>query len=396
MARLFEGDDFRNMCLLGQVQGFKVGRWDGSGRHSRVGHLPCAGDEEMSSPKNLEASAVPAAFFRAGGRGIPYSRGMPIFDLPLAQLETYEGRNPRPADFDEYWERAMAELAATDPKPELVANHSLKARHAECFDLWFTGVGGARIYVKYVRPRGATQKLPAVLQFHGYSANSGDWRNKLSLSSEGFCVAAMDCRGQGGRSEDPGGVMGMTLRGHIVRGLDDPDPDKLAFRQIFLDTVQLARVVRRFDEVDPARVGTSGASQGGALALACAALVPEIRRVVAVYPFLCDYERVWEMDLAKNAYEELRYYFRLFDPRHERESEVFTKLGYVDCQFLAPRIRAEVMFFTGLMDEICPPSSQFAAYNKITSPKKMIIYPDYGHEAMPDAGDLEMNYMSGL
>jgi cephalosporin-C deacetylase len=53
------------------------------------------------------------------------------------------------------------------------------------------------------------------------------------------------------------------------------------------------------------------------------------------------------MDLAVNAYEELRTYFRRFDPRHEREQEIFTKLGYIDCQHLAPRIRAEVLMGVG-------------------------------------------------
>ena len=38
----------------------------------------------------------------------------------------------------------------------------------------------------------------------------------------------------------------------------------------------------------------------------------------------------------------------------------------------------------GLMDTICAPSTQFAAYNKIASPKDMVIYPDFGHETLPD------------
>ena len=137
-------------------------------------------------------------------------------------------------------------------------------------------------------------------------------------------------------------VAGPTLRGHIIRGLEDPDPSKLLFRQVFLDTVQLARVVMAFPEVDPGRVGCWGASQGGALALACAALEPRIRRTAPVFPFLCDYQRVWEMDQAKDAYEELRLFFRAFDPRHEREAAIFTRLGYIDVQHLAPRIRADI------------------------------------------------------
>lgn len=324
---------------------------------------------------------------------------MPLVDLPLEQLRNYAGRNPRPVDFDAYWEEALADLAATDPEPELVPNAALDAPGVECFDLWFTGVGGARIYAKYLRPTEAARAgrpAPAVLQFHGYSMNSGDWAARLGYAASGFCVAAMDCRGQGGRSADKGGVLGNTHAGQIIRGLDDPDPSKLLFRQIFLDTAQLARVVMGLPEVDAARVGAMGASQGGALTVACAALEPRIRRAAPVYPFLSDYKRVWEMDQAKDAYAELRNYFRNFDPRHEREEAIFTKLGYVDLQFLAPRIRGEVLMFTGLADTLCPPSTQFAIYNKITSPKAVKIYPDFAHENLPGEPDLTYNFMRGL
>jgi cephalosporin-C deacetylase len=321
---------------------------------------------------------------------------MPLIDKPLPELKTYPGRNPRPADYDAYWAAALKELDATDPKPELVPTKEISPRNSEAFDLWFTGVGGARVYAKYTRPKKPAGKCPALLQFHGYTGSSGDFSGRLAYSGEGFCVAALDCRGQGGRSEDCGEVLGTTYRGHIIRGLDDPDPRKLAFRQIFLDTAQLARVVMNFPEVDAARVGAAGGSQGGALTLACAALEPRIKRAAPVFPFLCDYQRVWEMDLAKDAYEELRTWFRQFDPLHARETEIFTKLGYIDCQFLAPRIKAEVLMYVGMMDTICPPSSQFAAYNKITSKKDLVIYPDYGHEGLPGESDRTFNFMLGL
>ncbi|MDR0656741.1 MAG: acetylxylan esterase, partial [Treponema sp.] len=137
-------------------------------------------------------------------------------------------------------------------------------------------------------------------------------------------------------------------------------------------------------------------SQGGGLTLACASLSPQIKRAAPRVPFLCDYRRVWELDLAKDAYQEIKDYFRLFDPRHEREEEVFTTLGYIDVQFLAPRIKGEVLMFTGLMDTICPPSSQFAAYNKITAKKNVKLYPDFGHEELPNANDLTFQFMLGL
>ncbi|HZZ58894.1 MAG TPA: acetylxylan esterase [Opitutaceae bacterium] len=320
---------------------------------------------------------------------------MPVFEKPLEELRRYNGINPRPADFDAYWDASLAELARTEARVELRPSSALRSAAAECFDLWFTGVGGARVYAKYLRPRSGGRH-PAVLQFHGYTANSGDWSEKLAYVSQGFCLAALDCRGQGGRSEDVGGVKGNTQRGHIVRGLEDPDPRKLLYRSLFLDAAQLAGIVMALPEVDPARVGAFGMSQGGALTLACAALEPRLRRAVPIFPFLCDYQRVWEMDLAKDAYEELRLHFRRFDPRHEREAEIFTRLGYIDCQHLAPRIRAETLMLTSLMDTVCPPSTQFAAYNKISAPKSMLLYPDYGHEPLPDMTDIAFNFLQAL
>jgi len=314
--------------------------------------------------------------------------------MPLQELKEYKGRNPRPADHDAYWARALAEMQATDPMVELVP-HEMSAPYAECFDMFFTGVRSARIHAKYVRPVRPRGRHPAVLQFHGYSVHSGEWSEKLKWAALGFSVAALDCRGQGGLSEDTGGVKGTTLRGQIIRGLDDT-PDNLLFRHIFLDTAELARIIMDMPDVDPDRVGATGGSQGGGLAIACAALEPRLRRAFPVFPFLSDYQRVWEMDLAAKAYEELAYYFRSFDPMHEREKEIFTTLGYIDVQHLAPRIAAETCMAVGLMDEICPPSSQFAAYNRMKCTKNLVIYPDFAHESLPGLDDRIYEYLAAL
>lgn len=320
---------------------------------------------------------------------------MPLIDMPLEQLQTYRGRNPKPDDFDQYWEDALAEMRGIDPAPTLTPA-KVQFRSAECYDLYFTSTKGARVYAKLLKPKTLTAPAPAVLCFHGYTGSSGDWASYLRYTSEGFVVAALDCRGQGGKSEDSNHVCGNTHNGHIIRGLDSDDPHDLLFRDIFLDTAMLARVVMQLDSVDATRVGCVGGSQGGALTLACAALVPQIKIAAPSYPFLCDYKRVWEMDQAERAYAELKTYFRLFDPRHEREEAIFRKLGYIDLQYLAPRIRADLTMFVGLMDNVCPPSTQFAAYNKMTCKKNVVIYPDFGHESLPDSADMIMQLFKSL
>ena len=320
---------------------------------------------------------------------------MPLsFDMPLEELATYQGRNPRPADFDSFWDQSLAELAALDPQVELTPAE-FESAVADCFHLYFTGTGEARVHAKLLRPKASQGPHPAVLMFHGYAGSSGDWFSKLGYVAQGFTVAALDCRGQGGLSEDRGSVTGPTLNGHIIRGLVGP-PEQMLFRNIFLDTARLAQIVMAMPEVDENRVGAVGGSQGGGLTLACSALEPRIRRAAPLYPFLCDYRRVWEIDLAADAYAELQDYFRRFDPLHEKEEAVFEKLGYIDVQHLSARIRAEVLLGVCLMDTICPPSTQFAAYNKITASKSLLLYPDFGHELPPGHEDRVFQFLGQL
>jgi cephalosporin-C deacetylase len=324
---------------------------------------------------------------------------MPLtFDLTLDQLQIYQGKNPRPNDFDSFWDEGLHEMRALDPQLEITPA-SFQTTGAACFDLFFSGVGGARIHAKLLHPMNVKGPHPAILLFHGYSGDSGDWFDKLGYVAAGYTVAALDCRGQAGLSEDGSVVSGNTLHGHIIRGLDDAlrgAPEKLLFRKIFLDTAQLARIVMGMPEVDENRVGATGGSQGGALTIACAALEPRIRRAAPFFPFLSDYLRVWEMDQAKGAYAELQEYFRHADPTHRQEAAVFEKLGYIDIQFLASRVRADVLWGIGLMDTICPPSTQFAVYNKIVSSKRMVVYPDFGHEPLPTFQDQTLQFFSEL
>lgn len=319
---------------------------------------------------------------------------MAIVDMPLETLHQYTGKNPCPVDFDSYWNAAISEMKEGSCNQELVKN-AFQASFADCFDLYFTGSRGARIHAKLLMPKKIEGKCPALVEFHGYTGNSGDWYTKLGYVANGFVVATLDCRGQGGLSEDIGGVKGGTVHGHITRGLDDSS-ENLYYRQVYLDCAQLARIVMEMDQVDETRVGAKGYSQGGGLTLACAALVPQIKRLVSVYPFLSDYQRVWELDLETSAYVELRDYFRRFDPRHEREQEIFTKLGYIDVQHLAKRIKGDVLMGVTLRDDICPPSSQFAVYNKIDSPKQMVLYPDFGHENLPGMEDKAFEFLSQM
>lgn len=320
---------------------------------------------------------------------------MPLIDMPLEKLKQYKGISPKPADFDEYWDNNIRYADSIDPQIEIVPAE-FKNPIADCYHLYFTGTGNARVHAKMLVPKQKNGKCPAVLSFHGYSGRSADFDAYLGYAAAGFVVAALDCRGQGGMSYELGeGVCGDTMIGQIMLGMEK-GKDNLLFKHIFLDTFLLSKIVKAQPFVDSERVGAYGGSQGGALTVVCAALDPDIKYLAPCYPFLSDYRRVWEMDLAKAAYNAITEYFRRYDGCHEREDEIFETLGYIDIKNLAPRIRGKMLMFTGLMDTICPPSTQFAMYNNAVCEKQVAIFPDYGHEGIPHTGEKTFEFLCSL
>ena len=155
-------------------------------------------------------------------------------------------------------------------------------------------------------------------------------------------------------------------------------------------------IVASLDFVDETMLLTYGASQGGALALVCAALNNRISKTVAVYPFLSDFKRVLELGNNCEPYDELFRYFKFSDPLHQTEEKFLKHLSYIDVKNLAHMIQCPIMMITGLEDNVCPPSTQFAIYNRINTKKEIIILPEYSHEGMNVfINDLVYDYLFG-
>ena len=308
----------------------------------------------------------------------------------IRALDGYRGAVPRPADFDGFWAARMAEADAAPLVFEVVPAAIPAYPTCEFLDLWYTGMDGARLHAKYLRPR-RPRPLPLVLQFHGYPGASRSWFEQCSFASAGLALIALDCPGQGGPSEDVGGYAGTTVAGHLVAGLDG-GPENLYYTRLYPNIRILCRIVRELGaagELDLARVFVNGASQGGGLGLGCCALNPGlVARAAILYPFLSDFRLVWELGADEVAYEGLRYYARWFDERGLRLNEAFGALAYVDTVCFAPLVRCPVLFGTGLSDAVCPPATQCAVYNNLSGEKRRLLYPGFGHEEIQEFDDL--------
>jgi len=307
-------------------------------------------------------------------------------DMTLEQLRQYKGVTPCPSDFHSYWDGQIALVKDFIPSYEIHYLPELSSPIMACYDLTFNSFDGSPLYAKYLRPVSDDPK-PLIFQFHGYPGASRSFLELSGFVAADMAVVSMDCRAQGGRSHDHSTYPGTTVSGHVIMGLSGETPDQLYYRNVFLDTIVLVNLMKSLPFTNPERLYANGASQGAALALVCAALNPEIKRVGALYPFLSDYRRVWNLNLDLVAYEGLRYFNKWFDPAGERTDEIFMRLGYIDVKNFASRVKADVLMGTGLIDDICPPSTQFAVFNHLNGFKEHVLYPNYAHELIRDFDD---------
>ncbi|MEG0276816.1 MAG: alpha/beta fold hydrolase [Coprobacillus sp.] len=314
-----------------------------------------------------------------------------MFSEKDEMLQDYKGVTPKPLDFNEFWQERMNE-ADNITLEYTIQQSDISSPACQFLDLYFKGIRGERLYAKYIRPH-TDKRIPVVMQFHGYPGSSRSWFELATFAGMGYALVALDCPGQGGKSQDSGGYVGTTVSGHLVAGLDG-EPKDMYYVKLYQNMRILMNIVKQLDGIDKDKIFVNGASQGGGLATVCAALHPiDIKKAVILYPFLSDFQKVYELDSDTVAYEGIRYYFRWFDPFGKRTSEIFTKMGYFDVHHFASSIKAEVMFGCSLSDQICPPLTQMAVYNNITSSKNIHYFPKYGHEEIPVFDDEILNFL---
>jgi cephalosporin-C deacetylase len=297
---------------------------------------------------------------------------MPWFDLPIEELRAYRTGTAEPAGLDEWWAERLADARGKIRPPVMERYQPDLYAPAEVYDVEFSGARGDRIRAWYIKPaEAAPGHAPVVVQFIGYGGGRGLPAEHMLLPALGYSVFVMDTRGQGGRwsagATEPANSTVMTR--------DITRPEDYYFTLLFTDAVRAVETAAEMAG-GTGRIAVSGGSQGGGLALAAAALMPDSVAVChADIPFLCDIQRA--ITLAPAApYTEVPEFLA---QNTTLIPAALDTLRYVDCALLARRITAECLLSVGLMDTVCPPSTVFAAYNEITAGKDIAIHPYTGH-----------------
>jgi cephalosporin-C deacetylase len=303
---------------------------------------------------------------------------MAWFDFPLEDLRTYRSSSSEPEDFDAFWRSTLCEARGHELNARFTAvGTSLTT--VRVFDVTFAGFDGHPISGWLVLPAQVDRPVPLVVEFIGYGGGRGLSHMHLLWASTGRAHFVMDTRGQGtmmggGDTADPVGS-GPSFPGFMTRGIESPAT--YYYRRVFTDGVRAIEAARSHPLVDAERTAVLGTSQGAAIAIAVAGLVPDLTAVVANVPFLCDFPRA--LTLTDRApYREIGDYLRTL---RGRTDTVLKTLSYFDCVHFAARANAPALFSTALEDQTCPPSTVFAAYNAWAHRKNSIqVYDFNAHE----------------
>jgi cephalosporin-C deacetylase len=309
------------------------------------------------------------------------------FDMPLETLKTYRPEVSCPKDFDKFWQATLKEARQHALEP-VFKPVDIGLKTIDSYDLSFSGYGGERVKGWLQIPRGFKEPLPCVVEYLGYGGGRGlplDW---LLWSSAGYAHLIMDTRGQGstwlkGDTPDSGTGAGGHHPGFMTKGI--LDPATYYYRRVFTDAVRAVEAAQSHELIDNKRITVTGGSQGGGISLAVAGLVPDLKAVMPDVPFLCHFRRATTL-VDSMPYGEIRNYLKV---HRDKIEAVYQTLSYFDGVNFAQRAHAKALFSVALMDDICPPSTVFAAFNAYTGEKDIRIWEFNNHEGGQSFQNLE-------
>jgi cephalosporin-C deacetylase len=302
---------------------------------------------------------------------------MPLNELTRDELIGYAPDLTVPTDLDTFWATTIAE-SRDAANPTVFEPGESGLTLVDAYDVTFSGFGGDPVRAWLHLPAGASRPLPMVVRYLGYGGGRGLAHEVSPWPLAGYGCLTMDTRGQGsawspGDTPDPAGA-GPSHPGFMTRGI--LDPAAYYYRRVYTDAVLAVEVARQHPMARADRVAVTGASQGGGITLAVSGLVTDLWAVMPDVPFLCDFPRATAI-AEKDPYGEIVRYLGIHRDQIDR---VFSTLAYFDVAMLARRATAPALFSVALRDQICPPSTVYAAYNLYRGNKEIVEYRFNDHE----------------
>ena len=227
-------------------------------------------------------------------------------------------------------------------------------------------LGGVEVQGYLTMPAKASKKntMPVLVHYMGYGSKPWHAEPYEGMNRIEFVLST---RGQG--LNEPANEYGEWA----LYGLGDRD--QYYYRGAYMDLIRAIDFVCSLPEVDTRYIFAEGGSQGGAFTLVACSLDGRIRAAAPWIPFLNDFPDYfkiehWPGDVLVKKQHELGL----------SDADLYKMLSYFDVKNFTRRITCPIMMGIGLQDPTCPPHTNFAGYNLITSQKQFVIYPECKHD----------------
>ena len=266
-------------------------------------------------------------------------------------------------DFQAFWDKARAELAAVPLQPQVKEIKEKSSPRKKVYSAKVLSIDNDTVQVFYTVPvtRDKNARFPLHVLFLGYSSDIWD----LDVEGQEYIEAIVSVRGQG--QNKPNNRYGDWIQ----YGLQSPDT--YYYRGAYLDCV------RALPQADTRNIFVEGGSQGGACSMAVAALDHRITAAAVYITFMSDFPDYFQI---------VRWPAEPIEAKQHAlgmsNAEMLRVMSYFDIKNLARWIECPVYMAIGLQDPTCPPHTNFSGYNLVRTPKQYRIFRDYGHHVNYD------------
>lgn len=290
--------------------------------------------------------------------------------------EKLEPYTQMPADFVEFWEREMGELAKfpLSYTKERVEKYCTDRIDCHLIKLYINKQQQA-VYGYLFQPK-APGKYPVVLCPPGAGIKTiKEPMRRAYYPENGFIRFEFEIHGLNPEWSDEvfkeiSNAFSGRENGYLVNGLDNRD--NYYMKRVYLACVRSIDLLTSLPEWDGTNVAVQGGSQGGALAMVAAGLDKRVTACVANHPALAD--MAGYKDGRAGGYPHFFTRYVGMDTPEKIET-----MAYYDVVNFAKLIKAPTRLTWGYNDDVCPATTSYIVYNVLECPKEALITPVNEH-----------------
>lgn len=292
-----------------------------------------------------------------------------------------------PSDFDTFWKTALDEARQQGLNATRRLLPERSTEDTNVYEISYTNnKWGSRMYGILSVPV-TPGKYPALLRVPGAGVRpySGD-----TYTAPGKCIVL-----EIGVHGIPV-TMAQSFYDDLARGpldnywatnLDEPNANY--YKRVVTGAVKAVDYIASLPEWNGTSLGVTGASQGGFLSLAVAALDKRVTFLAAVHDAMCDYEA--ELHGVAGGWP--HYFYGVKNADSAVTKAKVEGARYYDGVNFARRITQPGWYSFGYNDEVVPPNSSYGLYNTVKATKELSLYQMTGHYWYQEQWDEWQEYL---